>query len=125
LYIPSYAICGGQLRAQEYVDALGKPAFRLPRKLFRLEIVEDPCFREGLADGKEAEGRRQTGKAMGLMRRLAGCCAQEKYFDLGRVVPWCRESWEGVHGWSLGEKDAVKETFREAGVHYTCLPFKC
>jgi hypothetical protein len=57
---------------------------------------------------------------MGLMRRLAGCCAQGKYLDLERVVLWYREPGEGGHGWTLGEEDALKEAFREVGVQFRC-----
>jgi hypothetical protein len=96
LYIPCYALLGSPFGENEGMDAPEETPFRLPEKLLRLEIVEDPCFREGLGDGEKAERTQsQTRKTMGLMRRLAECCAQGKYFDLERVVLWCREAGRG------------------------------
>jgi hypothetical protein len=123
LYIPFYAIFGGPFWKKEGMDGQGKTTFRLPEKLLRLEIVEDPCFPEGRADGEEAE-RRETRKMVGFMRRLAGCCAKGKYLDLERVVLWSRKSGEGGPGWSVGEVDAMREMLREVGVQFTCLPYE-
>jgi hypothetical protein len=126
LYIPSYALFHSPFGEEKGMDAPEKTPFRLPEKLLRLEIVENPCLLDELAnDGEEAERTRsQTRKTMGLMRRLAGCCAQGKYLDLERVVLWCREPGEGGHGWTLGEEDALKEAFREVGVQFRCLPYE-
>jgi hypothetical protein len=32
--------------------------------------------------------------------------------------------WEGGHGWTLEEEDALKEAFREVGVQFRCLPYE-
>jgi hypothetical protein len=97
LYIPSYALFGGPFGKKEGMDGQGKTTFRLPEKLLRLEIVEDPCFPEGQADGEEAE-RRQTRKTIHLMKCLARYCAKGQYFDLERVVLWSRRPGEGGPG---------------------------
>jgi hypothetical protein len=123
LYIPFYAIFGGPFWKKEGMDGQGKTTFRLPEKLLRLEIVGDQGFSEGMANGEEAE-RRQARKTIHLLKCLARCCAQGKYFDLERVVLWSRKPGEGGSSRSVWEEDAMKEMFREVGVQFTRLPYE-